>query len=364
MLLIGNTILTFSSKYILLTKKQNQNNFNFHFLMLLGIVFCILFFIFPSEANAENALYSWGSSGRGVAEFDKPWGIAIDSKNNVYVVDNNNHRVQKFTNTGNFISSWGSEQLEFPNNIHISLNDIVYVTDVGNNQIHVFTSSDEPIASWGSTGKGLGSFLSLIGIALNSLGHVFVVDHVNDRIQVFKNTLDTQKPILTVPPNFEVETKVKEGTIVSFDVTASNDVGIISNTQCNPSSQSIFPIGSITVTCKAYDAIDNVGVASFEVLVQYNKPVDYTKEMAVTAVGLASTIGTVIAYKTGIVGSKSSVISKSASFSGSSSNSNPSYDLSSEISQESINESNNPNEHFEQIRAPSIEIAVSWGFEK
>ena len=37
-----------------------------------------------------------GSIGTNSAQFDYPWGITIDSSNNIYIVDNNNHRIQKF----------------------------------------------------------------------------------------------------------------------------------------------------------------------------------------------------------------------------------------------------------------------------
>ena len=38
----------------------------------------------------------------------QPMQLAIDSKDNVYVVDRINNRVQKFDNEGNFITKWGT----------------------------------------------------------------------------------------------------------------------------------------------------------------------------------------------------------------------------------------------------------------
>jgi DNA-binding beta-propeller fold protein YncE len=38
---------------------------------------------------------------------DFPYGIAIDSKGNVFVADTNNDRIQKFSNTGKYIRQWG-----------------------------------------------------------------------------------------------------------------------------------------------------------------------------------------------------------------------------------------------------------------
>jgi tripartite motif-containing protein 71 len=49
----------------------------------------------------------WGSHGPSDGQFNSPWGITVDSDGNVYVVDNFNHRIQKFSSKGIFISKWG-----------------------------------------------------------------------------------------------------------------------------------------------------------------------------------------------------------------------------------------------------------------
>lgn len=50
----------------------------------------------------------WGRKGSGEGEFFQPMQLAIDSKDNVYVVDRINNRVQKFDNEGNFLTKWGT----------------------------------------------------------------------------------------------------------------------------------------------------------------------------------------------------------------------------------------------------------------
>ena len=37
-----------------------------------------------------------------------PMGIAVDSNDDFYVADGDNHRIQNFTRTGDFITKWGS----------------------------------------------------------------------------------------------------------------------------------------------------------------------------------------------------------------------------------------------------------------
>lgn len=43
-----------------------------------------------------NALSYWGTAGTSVGQFDYPFGITVDSNDNVYITDKNNNRVQKF----------------------------------------------------------------------------------------------------------------------------------------------------------------------------------------------------------------------------------------------------------------------------
>src|SRR2546423_1258981 len=51
----------------------------------------------------------WGSLGTGNGQFNGTGGIATDANTgNVYVVDTDNNRVQKFDSNGKFITKWGS----------------------------------------------------------------------------------------------------------------------------------------------------------------------------------------------------------------------------------------------------------------
>ena len=88
---------------------------------------------------------SWGSSGSSDGQFNAPHGIAVDSDNSVYVSDRGNNRVQKFNNAGGFLTKFGSActiqpcpkdgQFNGPDGIGISSSGSVYVTDIGNNRV-------------------------------------------------------------------------------------------------------------------------------------------------------------------------------------------------------------------------------------
>lgn len=50
-----------------------------------------------------------GGQGTGDGEFDYAGGVAAASDGSVYVTDPFQHRIQKFTSEGVFVSKWGTE---------------------------------------------------------------------------------------------------------------------------------------------------------------------------------------------------------------------------------------------------------------
>ena len=86
-------------------------------------------------------------------------------------------------------------------------------------------------------------------------------------ITVVYNELDVTDPVVTPPDNINLETTNPQGAVVTFsNGTATDNVSVTSGPNCSPASGSIFPIGNSTVTCTAYDAEGNSGLASFSIL--------------------------------------------------------------------------------------------------
>lgn len=77
----------------------------------------------------------FGSYGRGPGQFQQPWGIAQDGSGSIFVMDENNNRVQKLADTGDFIAEWGSPGFDpgqFNNGRQLAVDDagFVYVADL------------------------------------------------------------------------------------------------------------------------------------------------------------------------------------------------------------------------------------------
>src|SRR5205814_1918932 len=100
-----------------------------------------------------------GITGSGDGQFNGPVNIAVDSSGNVYVADTLNHRIQKFTSAGNFLTAWGSHgstngQFGYPEGVATDGSGNVYVADTQNYRIQKFTSTGTFLTKWGGSGSG------------------------------------------------------------------------------------------------------------------------------------------------------------------------------------------------------------------
>jgi len=79
---------------------------------------------------------------------------------------------------------------------------------------------------------------------------------------------DTTAPAVTVPANEVAEATGPNGAKVLYgDVSATDIVDGPMNPSCSKASDTVFPLGTTTVTCTAIDAANNKGTNSFTVTV-------------------------------------------------------------------------------------------------
>lgn len=142
--------------------------------------------------SAGNFILMWGKAGTGAGEFNYPYGIAVDSKNNVYVSDMNNNRIQKFSPQGVFLREVGSygtgdSQLKYPYGMSVDREDFLYVIDAFNYKIKKFDANLKFVSQWGSP-ESIGIKLYMPHeIVVNEAGDIILSDRQNHRISVFSN---------------------------------------------------------------------------------------------------------------------------------------------------------------------------------
>ena len=133
----------------------------------------------------------FGTRGSGHGQFNEPRGVAVDGEGNILVTDGDNHRIQKFTAEGRFLAAVGTKgngplQFNLPTGIALNaVNSKVYVTEWKNCRCHILNSDLTFSSTFGKRGSGEGQFNGPAGIACDSTGKVYVADCQNNRIQVF-----------------------------------------------------------------------------------------------------------------------------------------------------------------------------------
>jgi sugar lactone lactonase YvrE len=169
-----------------------------------------------------------GSYGGGWGEFNSPRGLSSDSKGNIYVADDANHRIVKMANDGTVLALWGRPDLrpgtadgEFalPYGTAVDPSDHVWVADTVNNRLVKLTTDGQVLAKYGanggdgSAGGGPGEFNQIYNVATDCVGNVYATDNKNWRVQKFGDP-SFRRPVC--PPKIAVGAlTVKPGVVTA-----------------------------------------------------------------------------------------------------------------------------------------------------
>jgi len=160
-----------------------------------------------------------GFSGDGgaamAAQLNSPAGIAFDSAGNLYIVDTDNHRIRKVDTKGNIFTLVGNGNQGFSGDgslaINAKLNEPMavcfdssgnlYIADSGNNVIRKLEKASGKISTVagnnnaGFSGDGNAAFQARLnyptGVAVDSVGNLYIADSANHRLRKVVNLNDT-----------------------------------------------------------------------------------------------------------------------------------------------------------------------------
>lgn len=122
----------------------------------------------------------------------KPLGVALDAQGHIYVADVEEQAVFVFDGVGMFLKKYGEAKM-FARPVDVVASDDgekIFVLDAGGidsqqHRVVVLNKAGELVQTIGRRGTGEGEFNLPTQIALDSKGHIYVLDAGNFRIQVF-----------------------------------------------------------------------------------------------------------------------------------------------------------------------------------
>jgi len=163
-----------------------------------------------AKVNAKGEwVASWGSLGTGPGQFDTPHGIAVSPKDEIYVADRGNRRVQVLDTNGKYLREFiidvpvdtkrgkivygaeapnaktGSQAPGAPDALCMTPgpNPVLFVGDLYPSRIYKVSLEGKVLGVYGQPGRNLGEFGWIHAIACPSENEIWVGELINWRVQ-------------------------------------------------------------------------------------------------------------------------------------------------------------------------------------
>jgi hypothetical protein len=162
------------------------------------------------KANAKGEwVASWGSLGNGPGQFDTPHGVAVSPKDEIYVADRGNRRIQVFDPSGKYLREFtidvpvdtkrgkivygaetpnaktGSQAPGAPDALCMTPgpNPVLFVGDLYPSRVYKVSLEGKVLGVYGQPGRNLGEFGWIHAIACPSENEIWVAELINWRVQ-------------------------------------------------------------------------------------------------------------------------------------------------------------------------------------
>jgi len=156
-----------------------------------------LVFVSDSKANVVKAFrqsdgrFEFGTLGNGDGQFDFPTGLCASPNGELFVVDQNNDRVQVFDQSGKFLRAFGLSAATGGSSGRAQgafLDSVgrLYIADTFQGVIWVFDSaSGQLLSKIGSFGQGPGQLGSPAGLVLDAFNRLIVTSSATRRLELY-----------------------------------------------------------------------------------------------------------------------------------------------------------------------------------
>ena len=128
----------------------------------------------------------------GGKKFNWPRGVVVGPNDEVVVIDRDNKEVIIFNKNLKLIRTFGQSsgdsKLNRPVGVAVGHN-IIAISEWYDHVVKKFSLQGDYLSKFGSYGSGDGQFHGPLGLCFNSKGLLYVVDHSNHRIQVFRENV-------------------------------------------------------------------------------------------------------------------------------------------------------------------------------
>ena len=136
------------------------------------------------------AVFSFGKEGSSVGMFNRPWGVAVNGRDEIAVTDCLNHRVQIFNSDGKYLRCFGRQgnkvgEFDHPRGITFHRNGNIFVAEQYNHRIQIFSGEGEYVGMFGGKGNLDSQLSDPFGLSVDSDGNIIVVDAGNKLIKIF-----------------------------------------------------------------------------------------------------------------------------------------------------------------------------------
>ena len=163
-------------------------------------------------------LASFGAKGSGNAQLDQPVALAVSANGaTVYVADQNNNRIEEFTQAGGYIGS-----ISVPNPAGVALNGAgdIWVSSpsyASGNQVYEFSPAGAQLLSFGGTQASYGALGNTGGIAVGPDGKIYVAQSDYNLVSVFNSggVFETEFGLQSNPANAAENLAAPEGLTVA-----------------------------------------------------------------------------------------------------------------------------------------------------